>query len=65
MARGTIVARTTKSGEKRYYTALWTERPEGTKKHVWRTFKLRRDAEAIWMSRASLSGKVIISSLPR
>ena len=46
MARGTIVTRTTKSGEKRYYAALWTEKPDGTRKQVWRTFDLKRNAEA-------------------
>src|SRR5262249_39068203 len=46
MARGTIITRTTKSGEKRYHAALWTERPDGTRKQVWRTFELKRDAEA-------------------
>jgi integrase len=46
MARGTIVTRTTKSGEKRYHAAWWTERPDCTRKQVWRTFQLKRDAEA-------------------
>jgi hypothetical protein len=46
MACRTIVTRTTKSGEKRYHAALWTEKPDGTRKQVWRTFRLKRDAEA-------------------
>ena len=46
MAGGTIVTRTTKSVEKRYHAALWTEKPDGARKQVWRTFRLKRDAEA-------------------
>lgn len=46
MARGTIITRTTKQGEKRYYTALWTETPDGLRKQIWKTFDHKREAEA-------------------
>ncbi len=46
MARGTIVTRTLKNGQKRYYAALWTERANGLRKQIWRTFEKRRRAEA-------------------
>jgi len=45
MARGTIITRTTKQGEKRYYTALWTETPDGGRKQIWRTFDRKKAAE--------------------
>ncbi len=45
MARGTIITRTTKKGEKRYYTALWIETPDGGKDQIWRTFDRKRAAE--------------------
>lgn len=44
MARGTIVSRTLKGGEKRYYAALWTEKPEGGREQLWRTFDRKREA---------------------
>src|SRR5882724_8204757 len=53
-ARGTIVTRTTKSSEKRYHAPLWTEKPDGTKKQVWRTFHLKRDAEAYLAAQSKL-----------
>ena len=46
MARGTIVTRTLKNGQKRYYAALWTEKGDGQRKQIWRTFEKRRRAEA-------------------
>ena len=46
MARGTIVTRTTKEGVKRYYAALWTEKPGGGRKQVWKTFERKKDAES-------------------
>ncbi len=46
MARGTIITRTLKNGQKRYYTALWTEKANGQRKQLWRTFEKRRKAEA-------------------
>src|SRR5262249_48190886 len=54
MARGTIITRTTKSGEKRYHAALWTEKPDGTRKQVWKTFALKRDAEAFLDNQSKL-----------
>lgn len=46
MARGTIITRTLKNGQKRYYAALWTEKGNGQRKQIWRTFEKRRRAEA-------------------
>ncbi len=46
MARGTIVTRTLKNGQRRYYAALWTEKANGQRKQLWRTFEKRRKAEA-------------------
>jgi integrase len=55
MARGTIITRTTKKGEKRYHAALWTEKADGTRKQVWRTFELKRDAEAYLDAQSQLA----------
>ena len=52
MARGTIIARTLKNGKKRYYVALWTEKPGGGRRQVWKTFEKRREAEAYLDSRS-------------
>jgi integrase len=46
MARGSIVTRTTKSGEKRYDAILGVEMPDGSRKQIWKTFKLKKHAEA-------------------
>ncbi len=45
MSRGSVTVRTLKDGSKRYYTCLWVELPDGSKKQVWKTFDKRKDAD--------------------
>lgn len=45
MARGSIVTRETKPGEKRYHAVLQVEASGGDKKQVWKTFKRKKQAE--------------------
>ena len=52
MARGAVVTRTLKNGQKRYYAALWTERSEGGRKQIWRTFRRKKEAESFLDSRS-------------
>jgi integrase len=46
MGRGSIITRTTREGKKRYYTAIWVEKPDGAMRQSWKTFGLRKDAES-------------------
>jgi len=46
MARGAIITRISKKGEKRYYAALWVETPDGRRKQIWKTFDRKAQAES-------------------